>query len=247
MKLCKFIILTFIALILIDCGHTNKIIYKEYKYEKKLFGTHIVEFDIHLENIGNSGKIPELISGLIYNGKNFEEYAAYREKEFTGFIEDIGEEYYPPMINENGTEDFYRSNVNISYSIVYSSDSYVIVKYYLYYFYCGAAHGNYCIEYSIIDLSEEKILGVNDLVNPIPDDLLKKILESGGNTRSYLRENIWPPDTVNFSKNNIELIWNTYQITPYSDGIINISNKDINIEQYLTDKGKIINRLTWRK
>jgi hypothetical protein len=242
MKLCKLIILFVISLMFNNCGHTNKIIYKDYKYEKEFFGTHIVEFDIHLENIGDSGKISGLITKLIYHDKNFEEFAAYREKEFTGFIEDIGEEYYPPRVDENGTEDFYRSNVNLSYSIEYSGVSCVIVKSYLYYFYSGAAHGNYWTEYSIIDLSEKRILGVNDLVNPIPDDLLKKILESGGNDRHYLRDNIWPPDTINISKDTIELIWNQYQITPYSDGIININSKDLNIEQYLTNKGKALKR-----
>jgi len=236
-KLRALVVFLFAALILNGCGRTYKTIYRDYKYEKKFFGTHIVEFDIHLENIGNSDKISGLISDLIYQGKNFDEYAAYREEEFVGYF---GEEYYPPKVDENGTEDFYRSNLKISYSIEYSGASYVVVKYDLYYFYCGAAHGNYWTEYSIIDLSEKRILGVDDLAYPIPDDLLKKALESDGNARYYLRENIWPPDSINISKDTIELIWNTYQITPYSDGIKKISDKDINIERYLTDKGKKI-------
>jgi hypothetical protein len=239
MKLCKLIILFVISLMFNNCGHTKKIIYKDYKYEKEFFGTHIVEFDIHLENIGNSGKISDLITKLIYHDKNFEEYTAHREKEF---IEFTGKDFYPPRVDENGMDDFYRSNMNLSYSIEYSGVSYVIVKQYLYYFYSGAAHGNYWTECSTIDLSEKRVLGINDLVNPIPDDLLKKTLESGGNARYYLRENIWPPDTINISKDNIELIWNQYQITPYSDGIININSKNLNIEQYLTNKGKALKR-----
>jgi len=242
MKLRGLVLLFSIPFVFSGCGHANKIIYGDYKYEKKLFGTNIVEFDIYLENIGNFEKASGLISGLIYQGKDFEEYAAYREKEFVGFIEDTGGEHYPPKTGEDGTEDFYRSNVKLSYTVEYSGGSYVIVKHDLYYYYCGAAHGNYRTEYFIIDLSEKRILGVNDLINPVPDGLLKGVLEAGGNAVYYLRDNIWPPDTVNFSKDNIELIWNPYQITPYSYGIIKINNKDINIEQYLTEKGKKLKR-----
>jgi hypothetical protein len=201
------------------------------------FGTHSFEFDIHLENTGGYEKISNLITTLIYHDKSFDEYVTYKEKEFIG---DIREEFYPPMIDEDGTEYFYRSYLNVNYSVEYYGDLYAIIKYFLYFYNSGAAHGNYWVEYSIIYLTEERILDADDLVNQIPDDLLKEILKIKYNVEYYLEENIWPPDTVNISNDNIELIWNTYSITPYSYGIIDINIHDTNIEQYLTDKGRML-------
>jgi len=108
----------------------------------------------------------------------------------------------------------------------------------LYFFASGAAHGNYLIEYDIIDLSEEKILEIDDLINKISDDLLKEYINDQYEINNFLRKNIWPPDTINFNNRIVELIWNTYSITPYVSGIIKINLNQEIIESYLTEKGK---------
>jgi hypothetical protein len=225
----------------IGCGAAPQIINKEYKYEKMVFGTHNFTFEIHLENIGNSGRIHNLINRLIYDNRNFDEYMEYTEK---NFMENINEADYPPMIDEDGAEYFYHSYLGKEYSIIFNNDTHVIFEYKLYFYNSGTAHGYYWIEYFIIDFKEEKILDINDLIYPIPEDLLQRYLESNNDIGYYLwARNIWPPDTVNFCNENIELIWNIYTITPYSAGIIYIEIQDEIIEQYLTDKGKALVRI----
>jgi hypothetical protein len=210
-----------------------------YNYEKLFFGTHRVEFEINLENIGNSDKISNLVKMLIYNNKNFDEYIGFIENEFIG---DDKENLYPQIFNDDGTEYFYKSYLNKKYTIEYYGGLYVIIKYFNYFYYSGMVHGNYSVEYYVIDLTEERILKINDLVNQIPDDLLKKNIESKYDIKGeYFRENIFPPDTINFCNENIELIWNTYQILPYVTGIIEI--QDEIFQEYLTDKGKEIKML----
>ena len=225
----------------IGCSNTPKIIHEEYKYEKMVFTNHIFTFDIHLENVGNSGKIYNLINNLIYDNKSFNEYKEYREKNFIGTI---NEDDYPPMIDEDGMEYFYHSDLIEKYSIIFNNDTYIIFEYNLYVYNAGAAHGNYLTRYFIIDLTEERVLDINDLVYPIPDDLLKERIESNYDINYYFRDNIWPPDTINFCNENITLMWNTYTITPYAIGIIYIEIQDEIIEQYLTDKGKTLKKVT---
>ena len=217
-----------------NCADNFEIINKEYKYEKRIFENYSIEFDFTLANISNNTKISNLIKDLIYNKYDFDEYVVYEENLF---IRDIRSEYFPVIIEEDGSTYIYRSSLNIEYSIEYYCRSFIIVKYSMYFYYTGTPHGSYWINYYIIDLSEKKLLEVDDILQNIPDDILKEMIESQYNIRYYLRDNIWPPDTINFNENTIELLWNIYQITPYSDGIITIEINEI-MDQYLTEKGK---------
>jgi hypothetical protein len=238
MKHQKLIILFIISMITSGCANTMGIIHRSYNYEKIFFGTHQIEFDIILENIDNSGEISNLIKALIYNNMDFDEYVKSIEIDFIG---DAREDYYPQILLDDGTKYFYKSYLTKEYSVEYYSDSFVIIKYFNYFYKSGAAHGNYWVEYYIIDLAEKRMLEINDLLNQIPDGILKQIIESKYEiSGDYLRENIFPPDTINFCNDNIELIWNTYQILPYVFGFISIEIQEDIIQQYLTDKGIIL-------
>ena len=234
-------VLFFIVTFFTSCNTTPKIVQKNYEYEKVLSGTHRYTFDIHLENIGNSGKIPDLVKNLIYGGKNFDEYMVYTEKKFIG---DSNEADYPPFISEDGTEYFHRSELIENYSITHHSDSYIIFKYETYFYCSGAAHGNTLLKYFIIDLFQERKLEMNDLINQVPDAPLSGIIEANYKINHFLRENIWPPDTININKGIVELVWDTYSITPYSYGIIKIEIPNGIAEQYLTNKGKELKTMT---
>ncbi|MDR1838578.1 MAG: RsiV family protein [Treponema sp.] len=230
-------IIIFLAVIFAGCGQTPEIISKDYKNDNFLFGTHHFSFDIHLENIRNFNKASNLIGSLIYQNKNFDEYIAHIENEFTG---KAGSEDYPPMINEDGTEYFYDSEVIMSYKIEYYNNSFVIVLYESYIYHSNGAHGNTKIRYFIIDIKEEKILGLYEISNQIPEDILSRIIKEKYDINYYLREEIWPPDTININNDNVELIWNTYSITPYSDGIIHIEIPKETAKPYLTEKGRAL-------
>jgi hypothetical protein len=237
--------LAFFLLIILatSCSHVPGVVYKDYENEKLFFDTHQFTFDIHLENISNSNKISGLIEKLVYQNRNFDDYISLRENEFIG---NAYKDNYLPMIGEDGTVYVYHSDLIESYTIEYYDDSFVIVNYEKYFYYAGAAHGLYSVGYYILDVAEERILCLSDLVNPIPDYVLKDIIESKYEISSYLSEKIWPPDSVNIQKNNITLLWNTYSITAYVYGLIEIDIQDEICEPYLTEKAKMIKKVVGR-
>lgn len=230
-----------IIIFFIGCDNAREITNKDYKYEKIAFERHCFTFNFHLENIGASGKLHNLVNKLIYDNRNFDEYAKHMEESFIGNIDEAD---YPPVVNEDGTEYVYQSDLIEEYSVVFNNSAYIIIYYNSYAYYSGNAHGRSLAKYFIIDVNEKRILNVDDLISPIPDDLLKEIIEAYYNITDFLRENIWPADTVNFSSGNIELMWNTYTITPHAAGIISIEIQGEKIEQYLTDKGKTLIKIT---
>ncbi|MDR0320880.1 MAG: RsiV family protein [Treponema sp.] len=233
-------ILFFIVIFVGACSNKLEVTGKDYVYEKMLFDTHRFTFEIHLENIGNSQKFSKLIEKLIYQDKNFDEYAAYTENEFIG---NINKDFYPQMIDDDGTEYFYHSDLIKKFNIISYNNSFVIVKYSDYLYYAGAAHGIFQYIYYIIDIAEEKILKIDDLITPFPDDVLKEMIEEKYEIGYYFDEPIWSPDTINFNKDNIELLWNVYRIAPYVYGAITIEIPDAINKSYLTEKGKQLKRL----
>jgi hypothetical protein len=241
MKYSKLITFFFFVIIINSCAKTPEIIHKDYNYKEIIFGIHQLELDVSLENIKYSDKTSNLISTLIYDNKSIDKYAEYLKN---SDLAHAREGLFAQGFNDDGTEYFSESYSSKKYLIDYYSDFIIIIKYDYYFYSAGLAHGSYTTIYYVIDLNEEKILTINDLINKIPDDLLKQIIESNYNiSGEYLRKNIFPPDTINFSNDNIELIWNIYQITPYVNGIINIEIKDEIIQKYLTEKGKMIKML----
>jgi len=224
-----------LIIFLYGCNNFQNIINVEYKYEKMVFENHQLKVELYLENISNSRKISKIIDNLIYNGKDFEGYKQYIEDDF---INNFISNYYPKIIKEDGTEYIYHTEFIKNHKIIFHNNKYIIFMNKLYFFASGAAHGNYLIEYDIIDLSEEKILEIDDLINKISDDLLKEYINDQYEINNFLRKNIWPPDTINFNNRIVELIWNTYSITPYVSGIIKINLNQEIIESYLTEKGK---------
>jgi hypothetical protein len=195
-----------------------EIIRKDYKYTKSG-----VEFDVHLENVGNSDKIYSLVNKLIYKNRNFDEYMEYTEKEFI-------EKY-------NGeTEKF---ELYEKYAVVCGNGAYIIFEN-SGYEYTGGAHGSGGAGYVVIDLSEERIVDMKELISPVPDSLLNGTIKAKYDIGGYLRDNIWPPDAVNFCGENVELLWDRYSIAPYAFGQIKIEIQDSVIKRYLTDKGDML-------
>jgi len=200
---------------------------KDYEYQKPG-----ADFKFHLENAGNSDKIHNLINKLMYRGMDFDEYVKYSENDFIKGNSD-GD-------GKVGTE-WGNYSMDQSYSIICNSDAQIIFElnesYYL-----GGAHGSYSTAYTVIDLIDEKILAIGDFIRPVPDDLLDRLIKSD-NTHladmdSYFRDNLWPPDGINFCGENIKFLWNQYTIASYADGQIWIELQDSVSSRYLTDKGK---------
>jgi hypothetical protein len=237
MRILKFI---FAVFPLVGCySFTPEIIHKDYEYEKIFLGNYRFTFEFSFENITNSDKTANLIEKLIYQNRSFDEYIEYAENKFIGTI-NMNKGNYPRMIEEDGTEYFYHSDLVERYKIEYCNNLFAIISYNNYSYYSGAAHGGYWTEYFIIDLTEEKILEIDELLNPISDGILIELIKTNSDINDYLRDNIWPPDSINFRRNKIILVWNTYTITPYALGIIYIELQDDVIELYLTEKGKKI-------
>jgi len=233
-KTRRFLILFVIFVFFYGCKNNDEIISKHYQNEVKLQGTFTAEFDIRLENIGYSKKKAKLVEKLVYQGKNFDEYFAFTEE---NFIKTINVNDFLPIIGDDGNEYYNQSYFNESYNILHYNDSYIIVEYNKYYVFSSAAHAYIWTEYFIIDMAKERLLGINDIATPLPDDFLDEMIKEDYNVDQFLRDNIWPPDTINISHDSVELIWNVYTITPYSDGIISIALQN---DSFLTKKGKAI-------
>jgi len=221
-----------------SCSSTAEIIQKDFQYDKIFNDIHRVEFVFHLENLKNSGKTAKLIKKLIYNDMNFDEYIVHRENIFNDIFKynfkwNFGDEYEEPYI--------FRSSLMQNFNIEFFDDSFVIIKYEEYYYYAGAAHGVFWFDYFIIDIAQKERLEFEDLINPVPDNILLENIKNKNIIDTIYRENIWPPDAINIKQGGVfELIWNIYSITPYAVGPVFIEiPADIN-EQYLTEKGKLI-------
>ena len=211
------------------------IIYKDYNYENTIYETHKIRFEFHLENIKYSQSTAALIEKLIYQNKDFDDYAVYLENKF---IDTYVSGFYPPVYYDDGTLYYYESCLVENYYFEYHDEEYIII-YYNYYFYTsGTAHGNYGFLYYIIDIAAEKILTINDLISPVPDSVLIELIREEYEVNYFLRDHIWPPDTINLSKEGASLSWNIYTITPYVTGFVYINLPDEN--KYLTEKGRVI-------
>jgi len=233
MKLKNLIAVSAIMLVLLSgCGKKENMIQEHYKNEINLFGTYNIEFDFYLENVNYSKETAALIKKLIYDNKSFKKYIKDAEDEFIG---PVSSDDFPPLEDDDGNNYFYKSYLNESFNILHHDKTFVVFENNKYYYHSGAAHGYYSINYKIIDIAQGKILDVGDLISPISDDYLAQLIEKEYGINSFLRDNLWPPDTVNINAKNIELLWNTYTITPYSAGVIGLILQD---EDHLTDKGK---------
>jgi len=229
-----FLILFAIFVFFFGCKNNEDIISKHYQNERKLHGTFIAEFDIRLENVGYSRKVAKLVEKLVYQGKNFDEYFAFTEDKF---IETINAKDFLPIIGEDGNKYYNQSYFNESYNILHYNDSFIIIEYNKYYVFSSAAHANIWTEYFIIDIAQGRLLGIDDIATPLSDDFLDDMIKEDYNVNDFLRDNIWPPDTININHDSVELVWNVYTITPYSDGIIGIVLQN---DSFLTKKGKAI-------
>jgi len=233
MKIRYFFVLLSIFVLFSACGKKEDIISVRYKEEKTLNGTFKAKFEISLENVARPQKTAKLLEKLIYQGKSIDEYAVFAQD---NFIKTIKNEDYLPIIGQDGKEYFNQSYFNEIYKILFHDDSYIIIEYNKYYTFSYAAHGNILTQYFIIDIAQGRILDIDDIAAPLPDDFLAGMIRTNYNiTGNFQRENIWPPDTINIKHDSIELFWNVYTITPYAYGIIGVSLQD---DSFLTPKGK---------
>jgi len=237
-----------VIFLLFSCTGTADIIQKDFNYEKMYFNTHRVEYRFHLENIKNSGRIAKLIEKLIYHNKNFEQYTAYAENEFTIKFD---ESDYPPFLNDYEEPYFYQSSLYEIYDIIHDDDSFIIFYHEKYVYYSGNAHGLPLVDFLIIDVAEEKLLKADDIAGAFPNALLHEYiikkqknmaahLDYDNSADIYFRENLWPPDAIRLNGAGIEMIWNVYTIMPYAHGIINILIPYEAGDLYLTEKGRAL-------
>jgi len=191
------------------------VISKDYEYSKSN-----VDFEFHLENVGNSSEIHNLINNLMYEGMDFDKYVKYKEKSF----------------GEGDPEGSSNYDLTEKYSILCNSDKYIVFQYDQS-TYTGGAHGSYGTGYAIINIARERIIGIDEFISQIPDNV---IIESNPDISidPYFRETLWPPDGIDFCGSNVTLLWNPYTIAPYAAGQIVCEIPDNVVSRYLTDEGK---------
>jgi hypothetical protein len=222
-----------------SCFSLENVIVRNYKDEKELFGTHNYTFEFNLSIITGDEKKEYLIKKLIYKNMEMDDYIFFKENEFIGTD---NENQYPLIIDEDGTKYFYHSDYVETISINYSNDFFIIMKYDYYFYRSGGAHGYFDTDYYIIDCIDEKILGIDDMIAELPDELLKNLIQlKYGNEFDFNYKNdIWPPDTISFDQKNVIFYWNIYSIAPYVFGPVEIMINYEIISSYLTERGKLI-------
>jgi hypothetical protein len=216
-----------------------EIVERKYAYEKRLFGTHDYAFEFYLSTIIDDEKKANLIKKFLYGNMEMDDYIAIKEKDFIG---DASANQFPQIIDEDDTKHFYHSSYIERIVIDYINDNFIIIKYFCYFYSSGAPHGNFHTRYYIIDVSDEKLLDVDDIINELADELLKQYIQSEyDHTFDFnYRKNIWPPDTITFEQNNIILYWNVYSISSYLMGPVEIKIQYEIALSYFTEKGKFI-------
>jgi len=235
-------IIILLALLIFSCGtvetskelikpYSGVIIHKDYQYTKTFFGTQVVDFNMHLENIADSDKSAKLAEELIYQNKSFDDYAEYLETRFDGTSNE-----YPLFYNDDGTHKIFYLYLTENYNIIFHDEKFLLIKYHTEY-YTGGAHGNYLHKYYTIDIDAGKLLEIDDLIVQIPESVLSRILSADYDTDSFFQRDIWPPDTITFNTEGVELFWNVYTITPYAMGPVSAVIPYPTADSYLTNKG----------
>lgn len=113
--------------------------------------------------------------------------------------------------------------------------------------YMGGAHGSQYISYYNIDtrngaiMKEDKLFksGSKDKLTQYIKEELAKTLNSQGDTITLLDpESIVPSDNFYFNNQGIVYVYNSYEVAPYSDGLVEVTIpyakiKDMIISEYL--------------
>jgi len=208
---------------------TNKldIVRRVYEYQKYNW-----DLKFQFDNVSNSPKISDLVKKLIYKNQSFDEYMLDME---SGYIEPV--------------DDFELANMRSfslgeRYSITYADDKYIVISFNHEEDY--GAHPNYWQDCFIVDVSEEKILTIDEILMPIPENILfdciKEHYGDEFDIDEISRDTIWPPDLIYLDGENTTLRWNTYTLLPHSYGPVAVKDYKT-ISQYLTPKGEIIIKL----
>jgi len=222
----------------------SEIIKKDYSYEKTYFETHDILFEIHLENTGHSQSAAKLVERLVYGNMNFDEYAEYLENRFIG---NLNSDDFILFINESGIQRAFQSSLIENYKVEYYDNDFIILFYTTYSYKSGNAHGDSLSLYYIIDIAQEKILEINDILSPVPDSVLTEIIAKKYGIDNFLRENIWPPDSISVISDGVILLWNVYSIAPHSTGAVSVTIPNSTANIYLTQKGKQLIENTGRR
>jgi hypothetical protein len=234
MKLRFFVVLFPLFALFFGCSNYENIIRKNYQYEKYLLKKYNIIFNIHLENIRYSKKTGNLIEKLVYKNKNFDEYVSYIED---NLAETINSNDFLPAAGEDKIEFdnqlYFSENINI----LHNFDSFLVIEHKKYLIFPSEPHGTLWTEYLIVDLAGERILDIDDIAVPLSEDFLEDIIHESYKVNNFLRDEIWPPDSINIEQDFIELTWNVYSIAPYSDGMISVV---LQHDLFLTKKGKAI-------
>jgi hypothetical protein len=207
----------------IDCNGLE-ISKTDYQREEIFFDNYSVFFEFHLEKIVGNIEIEDIIKKLVYNNLDINKYIAYKSSEFLGRL--------------NDSESGYVENIYVNYI----GDLFVILQYDSTIYYSDTWYSENKWGYYTIDLKEQKTLELNELMQRIPEDELRKIIFSQNDMVDYdgLNTEVWPPDSVSFEKDGVSFSWHSYSrilILPQRYEIYIKIDYEF-ITHYLTDKGK---------
>ncbi|MDR2521825.1 MAG: RsiV family protein [Spirochaetaceae bacterium] len=230
----RFFLIFALCLCCVPSGFSFDVKMTEAVYERRVAGEGVFQFDFSLAELKGAPKASiELVKKLIYSGKTIQEYIAYKEKLFIG--------------TGGGANGFskaggYTSNYSETTDILFLSGAYILVKYTEEFYRAPAAHGMTQTLYYIIDTVEKRLLGIDDIIETVPEAALQKAVGQKYNLDLSYRRTLWPPDTISFSTKGLVLFWNVYSIAPYVFGPTEIVLPFSVVEPYLTAKGQSLQK-----
>jgi hypothetical protein len=199
-------------------------------YERKVAGEGVFQFDFSLAELKGAPKSGgDLVKKLIYSGKTIQEYIAYKERLFIG--------------SGGASKSFsgaggYTSNYSETTEMLFMNSEYILVKYTEEFYRAPAAHGMEQTLYYIISLGEKRLLGIDDVLQTVPEAELRKAVGQKYNMDLSYRDTLWPPDGISFSTKGLVLFWNVYAIAPYVFGPTEIVLPFSVAENHFTAQGR---------
>ncbi|GHT67506.1 hypothetical protein FACS1894110_13120 [Spirochaetia bacterium] len=204
---------------------------------------------------GVNPNLQRLFRALFYDGMDPQDYA-------DKFIADMEKEF------RQGKEEFERNpDWGISvfsrvYEEAFEADLYtaqLVVIRRDWYEYTGGAHGNFLIDYFVIDPAVAKRLTLDDILKTEARPLvLARIEEALRNMRElkdgepltkggFFEETVNIPDNFFLSPEGLGFLWNIYEIAPYAYGPIEVILPYEKVMGCLTPKGRVFSDLVFSR
>ncbi|WOD44906.1 DUF3298 and DUF4163 domain-containing protein [Hwangdonia lutea] len=220
----KYLLLTCVFYMFFSCKTDKPINFTETNITSE--NNQIVEINIPLANTDNDAakSINAATKDYVIKALQIGESNNTTEKSVEESIEDFNQEY-TDFINDF-PESTQKWEAQIDGEVIFKAQDIISISL-TSYTNTGGAHGNLNISFLNFDTSTGKLLDTNALFTDIEGfkSMAKKHFEASIKDKDLLLdpETFQLPENIGYSDDGIILLYNTYEIAPYSSGILEFS------------------------